>query len=105
MPASLCDAGPGDWGDGARRGVEGVETNSRPHPADLWGAPAQTDLTLGPKALALGVDLRCPVHGFLQNTQKLWCYLFPARHSRFDGCLCELSGSSFELMQDFGFYH
>jgi hypothetical protein len=40
-----------------------------------------------------------------QDTQKFWCDLFLAHHSRFDRCLRKLSGSSFELMQDFGCFH
>ena len=28
--------------------------------------------------VALGVELRCLVHGFFEDAQKLWCDLFPA---------------------------
>src|SRR6267378_8211297 len=55
--------------------------------------------------IALGVELPCPVHGFLQDAQKLWSDLFPARHGRFDGGSCKFSGSPFKLMQDFGCFH
>jgi hypothetical protein len=55
--------------------------------------------------IALGVQLRCLVRGFLQDAQKLRCDLFPARHGRFNRGSCELSGSPFELMQDFGRIH
>jgi hypothetical protein len=55
--------------------------------------------------IALDVELHCPVHGFFKDAQKLWCDFFLARHGRFDGCLRKCSGSSFELMQDFGCFH
>jgi len=35
----------------------------------------------------------------------VWCNLFPARHSGFNGGSCELSGRSFELMQDLVGFH
>src|SRR5437867_13426411 len=55
--------------------------------------------------IALGVELPCPVHGFLQDAQKLWSDLFPARHGRFDGGSCKFSGNPLKLMQDFGCFH
>src|SRR5882724_4303195 len=55
--------------------------------------------------IAFGVELPCPVHGFLQDAQKLWSDLFPARHGRFDGGSCKFSGNPLKLMQDFGCFH
>lgn len=55
--------------------------------------------------IALGVELRRPVHGRLQDAQKIWRDLFPARHGRFNSGLGELSGRSFELVQDLGCFH
>jgi hypothetical protein len=47
---------------------------------------------------ALGVDLRCPFHGILQDAQKLRCDLFPVGHGRFDRRSLKLSGIPFELV-------
>jgi len=55
--------------------------------------------------VALGVELRCPIHGLLEDTQKLRCDLFSARHGRFDCRTWKLCCSSFELIQDIGCFH
>jgi len=55
--------------------------------------------------IALGVELWRPVHSILQDAQKLRRNLFPLGHCRFDGGTFELSGGSFELMQDPGYVH
>ncbi len=55
--------------------------------------------------IALGVELRCPVHGVLEDVEKLRDHLLPARHGRFDGGSCEFSLESFELLQNFGGFH
>ncbi len=52
--------------------------------------------------IAFGIDLRRPVHSFFQDAQKLRRDLFVACYGRFDRGSRELSGKSFELMQDFG---
>src|SRR5664279_555226 len=55
--------------------------------------------------IALGIELRSPVHCILQDAQKLWRDLFPALHGCFDCCSCKLPGKSFELVSDFGCFH
>jgi len=55
--------------------------------------------------IALGVELRCPVHCIIEDAQKFWRDLFPACDGRLDCCSCEVSGVSLELLQDFGCFH
>ena len=55
--------------------------------------------------ITLGVELRCPIDGVLQDAEKLRRDLFPACHGRFDSGSRELSLESFELLQNFGGFH
>src|SRR5437667_9806059 len=55
--------------------------------------------------VALGVELRGTVHDVLQDAEKFRYDLFPAGHGRFDCGSRELSGRSFELVQDLGYFH
>jgi hypothetical protein len=55
--------------------------------------------------ITLDIELRCPVHGLLQDAEKFRCDLFAARYRRFDSGSCESSGRFFELVQNFGYFH
>src|SRR5260370_34436132 len=55
--------------------------------------------------IALGVELRRPVHGSLQDAQKLQRDLLPACHGCFDGSACEFPGGPLKLMQNVGYFH
>jgi hypothetical protein len=53
----------------------------------------------------IGIELRRPVYGFLQDAEKFGCDLFPAHDGRFDGGSREFSGCAFELLQYFCDFH
>jgi hypothetical protein len=55
--------------------------------------------------VAFSFEFCRPVHGVLQDVEKLRYGLIPARHSRFDSVPWEPSGRSFEPVQNLGCFH